>query len=368
MRSCLLVCGATLIVSCSGGKTGTPASPDTPRPAAPQSAATKCTRYASPTGSDSRGRGTIGRPFASVTRLDRSLRPGETGCLRAGTYGSIHTRFQLHKSGTPSRRITITSYPGETAKIVGWIEMEGSYRTLSHLQIDGSNTFDRSSQPGTSCPHPVSQGLVIAGHDDIFEHNEYYQSIPSLRSNGLGVGWWGNADNTTIRYNRIHDVGQCRAFDHLIYVASGTNVQIYNNWMWNDRHGWGVQIYPRAHDAHVHNNVIDHAGSGFTVAGKPSVADNVIEYNVVINSTGLVDAGVPKGVGISDSWESRPGTGNVFRFNDVFNNPGGIAKVEAVVLHGNTSAAPVFVNARRHDYRVVRIGPRNVPKIQTALR
>jgi hypothetical protein len=100
-------------------------------------------------------------------------------------------------------------------------------------------------------------------------------------------------------------------------------------------------------------------------AGDPSVSDNVIEYNVVTTSTGLVSAGLPKRVGISDHWDSRAGVGNVFRFNDVHNNPGGIAQVSAVALQGNPVAASAFVSALRHDRRVVRIGCTNALKIHT---
>ena len=60
------------------------------------------------------------------------------------------------------------------------------------------------------------------------------------------MGFWGQADNTVIRFERIHDVGQCEAYDHLIYVSHGNNVQIYDNWLYNDPHGDAVQLYPGA--------------------------------------------------------------------------------------------------------------------------
>ena len=45
-----------------------------------------CDKVASPRGSDG-NRGTAARPYATVTKLANSLRPGETGCLRAATTG-----------------------------------------------------------------------------------------------------------------------------------------------------------------------------------------------------------------------------------------------------------------------------------------
>ena len=71
----------------------------------------------------------------------------------------------------------------------------------------------------------------MAGTVDVLQYVDYYQSIPSLRGNAIGIGFWGDADNTIIRYSKIHDVGQCKAYDHLIYLSHGNNVQIYGNWM-----------------------------------------------------------------------------------------------------------------------------------------
>src|SRR6185312_10881657 len=93
-----------------------------------------CDRYAAPRGSDTHGRGTARRPFHSVGRLDRALRPGQTGCLLPGTYGGIHTMSRLRASGTRARRITITSYPVGAATVVGYVAVEGSYTTVSHLR------------------------------------------------------------------------------------------------------------------------------------------------------------------------------------------------------------------------------------------
>ena len=94
--------------------------------------------------------------------------------------------------------------------------------TLSHLRINGSNRLYRQHPAGIACPAPVSQPLVIAGHDDTLQYDDYFQSVPDLRSTGIGIGFWSQADNTVIRDSKIHDVGQCQAYDHLIYLSHGT--------------------------------------------------------------------------------------------------------------------------------------------------
>ena len=326
-----------------------------------------CQRFASPAGSDSTGLGTRALPFRSVMRLDRALRPGQTGCLRAGTYGGIHVEFVLRNSGARGRRIMLRSYPGETATVRGYVAMVGSYITLSRLKIDGSNTFYRSHPPGIHCPTPTSQSLLIAGHNDILQHVDYFQSVAKLRGNGIGIGFLGNADNTIIRYSKIHDVGQCQAYDHLIYLSHGNNVRIYGNWLWNDRHGRGVQLYPAPTNARVYDNVIDHAGEGFAIGDEPgeTVSGNHIYDNIITYSTGLPWEGIP-GEAIHDIYGGRPGKGNTFHNNDFFRNPGGLGHVSAVRVYRNTTAIPAFIDAARHDYALRRnsrlarrhIGPR----------
>jgi hypothetical protein len=321
-------------------------------------ASVHCDLFASPAGSDSTGNGRIASPFQTVAQLDVSLRPGQTGCLRAGSYGSTSTWHKIYTNGAPSAQITITSYPGELATVVGYVDIEASYTTLTRMRIDGSNTFYRSQRAGTACPYPVSQPLVIGGHDDVLDHVDYFQSIAALRGNGIGVGFWGNADNTIIRYSKIHDVGQCMAYDHLIYLAGGNNVQIYGNWMWNDAHGRGVQLYPAPTNAKVFDNVIDHAGEGFVIGNEAgsTVSGNQIFHNVVTNCVGLSWQGI-WGQAIHDLYGGIPGTGNSFHDNLSYNNPGGIGRVTAVQLYNNVTASPQYLGQAAHNYQVPATSP-----------
>jgi hypothetical protein len=328
---------------------------------AASAAVVNCTKYAAP---PARGRarrnpqrGTRKHPFRSLQRLDVSLYPGQTGCLEGGTYGGLHTWYDLVRNGRPSAPITITAAPRARVKVVGWIALEGSYTTLSGLNIDDSNTFGHSQD--SSCPNPVSQGLAITGHDDVLEHNNIYQSVARLRSTGIGVGWNGDPNNTIIRYNRIHDVGSCLAYDHIIYLSHGNNVQIYDNWMWNDRHGWGIQIYPGPDNARIFDNVIDHAGSGLVIADQLDGAtnNNQAYHNVVLNSTGIY-TGSASFRGVLVNSPGVTGTGNQVFQNDSWRNRGGIANIDhsvsraSVRVSGNTKTNPRFVNSHRHDYRL----------------
>jgi hypothetical protein len=321
-----------------------------PRDAAPL---VQCDLFASPSGSDSSGDGSLGSPFASLAKLDAALRPGETGCLRGGSYGSTSTWHRIDTHGAARGQITIASYPGETATVRGYVDIEGSYTTLSHLSIDGSNTFYKQVRDGTNCRAQVSQPLVIAGSNDVLEYDNYYQSVASLRGNGIGIGFWGDADNTVIRYSKIHDVGQCEAYDHLIYLSHGNNVQIYDNWIYNDPHGRGVQLYPAPTNARVFDNVIDHAGEGFVIGNEPgdTVSGNQIFNNVITNSTGLPTEGI-LGQAIHDLYGGAPGTGNTFHDNIQYGNPGGVGRLTAVSAYNNTSSNPMLVNVTQQDFEL----------------
>jgi Right handed beta helix region len=355
MRRYLLIAvlfGALIVVLVRIGTIGGSSTPSARSavPSARDDAPVHCDLFASPSGSDHHS-GHRHSPKATITGLDNALHPGQTGCLLAGDYGSIHTTSQLRNSGRAGARITIRTAPHKHAKLTGLLELQGSYTTLTHLNIDGSNDLYNIQRAGTDCPYPVSNGLEINGTNDIFEHNDYYQSVAKLRGNGIGIGWNGQADNTVIRDNRIHDVGQCKDYDQLVYLSHGKNVHIYNNWMWHDSHGWGVQLYPDATNAQIHDNVIDHAGSGFVIAGDS--AGNTIDHNIVLHSVGLGAAAL-RGVAISTPGPAAPG--NSFTDNDSYQNPQGIASATNVHLANNTTSKPNLTNPAQHDYALTENG------------
>jgi len=327
-----------------------------------------CDLLAAPSGSDGTGDGSVANPFHSVVKLDRALAPGQTGCLRGGTYGDTDTMHQLTNDGTASAQITITSYPGETATVVGWVDVEAAYTTLAGLSIDGSNTFYVKA-PDSYCPtpHVVSQALDLAGEGDVFERNDFYQSVPGLRGTGIGVGFWGDADNTTIRFNRIHDVGTCTQHDHLIYLASGNNVQIYDNWLYNDHNGFGVVVYPRPTGAQIYANVIDNAGSGLNFGdnGTTATAGNRAWHNVVTNSFRLTgDSGRLLEAALVMCPElDASSVGNEVVENDSFGNPDGISAVNSniapghISLAGNITADPLYADHSAEDFDVAAGSP-----------
>lgn len=297
-------------------------------------------------------------PGANVVAAESALSPGQTLCLHGGTYGSASTEFNFTHSGTPGSSITVRSYPGERALIHGHVYLSANYFVFSNFDIDGDNTFfnaHRSEDQGClSYTQPVTDALHIAGSNIIFQDNNLYQSVPAQRGVGVLVGdnTGVQATDVTIRRNRIHDVGGCKAFDHVIYMAHASGAQVYQNWLYNDQHGWGIQVYPGTQNSHIYSNVIDNVGAGLVVGGEsgPVSNGNLIEKNVISRTLGLPSNNVPKAA-ITSYWGGPVGTGNSFLnniswSNDLLTSSG----LSGVSIGANQTANPLYANAAQNNY------------------
>jgi hypothetical protein len=301
----------------------------------------RCDRYAAPWGSD-RGRGTIKRPFRTAQRLADSLRPGKTGCLRGGLYDETDEGFvlRLDHGGTDGRRLTIRSFPGERAKLVGivYIVPGANYITLSHLSIEG--TGDHNT-------------VKIYATDTVVRNNDITNASRGESCMILGSDSDGQAVRTTVRQNRFHDCGSTsnENKDHAIYVANAVDGRIVDNVFWGTS-GYSIQLYPDAVGMRVARNMIDggppSVRGGVILAGDSSHAssDNVIEFNVIAYADTY---------NITSGWDgSRVGTGNVVRSNCVWQGKDGNINSSngGFTASSNTAAPPRFVSRARHDYRL----------------
>jgi Right handed beta helix region len=315
-----------------------------PPPPPPPAVADK---FAAPNGSDSNP-GTLAAPYQSVAKLMSSLSAGQTGMLRGGTYGDASTYTPINVSGGSGQPITLTNYPGETPTVKGYVEVNGDYITIRGLRIDGSNSV--MVNPGKCGTQAL--GLLLQGHDEIFEHNEVFQS------GNKGSAIIQHGDRNIIRYNKLHDFGTCYAYDHGVYVGDGDSVQIYGNWIWNNPHGWGIQVYPGPTNARIHDNVIDSNGGGFVISddGTATSTGNQIYENVVMNSVGMTTQSgyYISGAGISGAGPVA-GSNNSFTTNDAFNTP--IGSVSNIAMSGNMTTDPAFVDAGGHNYAVSSSSP-----------
>lgn len=231
----------------------------------------------------------------AVQRLVDSLRPGQVGCLRQGTYRGPVT---IRRSGEPGRPITLQPRPGARARLVGALTVtrRAAHVVIRRLYLDGSR------RPGV--PSPIVNGRKIR-----FLENDVTNAHTAICF-ALGNPRFGVARDVTIQRNRIHECGQLPAtnLEQGIYVAVARGTRIVGNWIYENA-DQGVQLYPDARGTYVAGNVIDGNGEGIIFGGLRRVAasDNLVQGNVISNSR----------IRNNVEWhfEGTVGTGNVVRRN-----------------------------------------------------
>jgi nitrous oxidase accessory protein NosD len=208
----------------------------------------------------------------AVQRLVDSLRPGEVGCLRQGTYRGPVT---IRRSGEPGRPITLQPRGGARARLVGpfTVTRQAAHVVVRRLYLDGTQS-------------PGVPGPIVNGRRVLFLENDVTNRHTSICFN-LGHPRFGVARDVTIQRNRIHDCGRLPPtnFDHGVYVGLSRGARIVGNWIYENA-DLGIQLYPDARDTLVAGNVIDGNGEGIVFGGAERVAasDNVVRGNVISNS------------------------------------------------------------------------------------
>ena len=333
----VVVLTALLAITTAALTSGSAAREANERPAAPSAAV--CSRVASPDGSDVR-RGTVNRPFRTAQRLVDALRPGQTGCLRAGTYSSSDdfvVRFTTR--GRRGARIILRSYPGERATLHGNVEvMQGSdYVTLSRLHIEGTG--------GSNTVKVYAVGTIVERSDITNAWRGHSCMI-------LGSDDYGVAVRPVVRRNRFHECGSFANDneDHAIYAQSVVGGHIVRNVFWNSA-AYAIQLYPNARHTRVTYNVIDGGApsvrGGVVFGGDSSRAsnDNVVERNVIAYA---------ESYNIAASWDGVLGTGNVASRNCLWAGQDGNVDFSdgGFRARANVIADPAFRDRQAHDYRL----------------
>jgi hypothetical protein len=303
---------------------------------APAARATvSCSAYASPSGTD-QGPGTIQQPFRTAQELVNSLRPGQTGCLRAGTY---YEALRFGRAGTASAPITLAGYPGEKATVVGrmYIPEGADYTTVTGLYIDGSNP-NRLPSPTIDSNH------VTFSFDDVTnDHTGICFAV--------GSATWGWSTDTLITHSRIHDCGQLPPtnYNHGLYIGGATDTTVEWNLIYANADR-GIQLYPDAQYTTIDHNIIDDNGEGILVAGGYGAASshtNVYD-NAITNATMRhdVEAWWPSG--------NPVGVDNIVQYNCVWGGREGTIDTSAggLIARKNLVADPLYVDAQDHDYEM----------------
>ncbi len=305
------------------------------------SAATvRCDLVAAPIGSDSAA-GTAAAPLRTVQRLVNLLQPGQTGCLRTGSYSE---NVKVAHGGTAGAPLTLTSYPGETAQLAGrlWIAQGSDNVTVTGLGLDGRNS--------QGYPSPtINANYATFSYDNVT--NEHTAICFMLGSSG-----WGSATGTFITHTLVHGCGVLPAQnqDHGIYVALANNTRIEWNLIY-DNADRGIQLYPNAQNTTIDHNVIDGNGEGVIFSGDYGTATSNTDLfaNIITNSQVRHDV---------ESWypTGNPvGRNNFVHGNCIWGGRQGTIDTSAggFTATGNTIAPPQYQNALAHDYRLSPTSP-----------
>jgi hypothetical protein len=303
--------------------------------------ARECSRFAAPDGGDSR-RGTKARPFRTAQRLVDSLRAGQTGCLRGGMYsvaGDDDFVVRFDHGGRAGAPITLRSYPGERATLVGNIEVSkgSNYVTLSQLRIEGtggSNTVK-----------------IYAAHTTL-QDSDITNAWRGRSCLILGSDSYGVAVRPIVRRNLFHECGSPANGnqDHGIYAQSVVGGWIIGNVFWNSA-AYAIQLYPNAQRTRVESNVIDggppSVRGGILFGGDSSSASsgNVVDRNVIAYAMTY---------NIAADWQETIGTGNIAARNCLWGGTDGNIDTSAggFRAYANVVANPEFRNRQSRDYRL----------------
>lgn len=296
--------------------------------------ASLCARYSATDGNDTNA-GTDAAPFRTAQKLVSTLAPGETGCLKAGTYAEDVTVSTGGASGLP---ITLRSATATRATIKGRLYVRDSANdvVVTELVLNGYGSSVR--------PSPVVNGdrIRFSAVDVSNDHTDICFVIGS--SLGYGIAY-----DVVIENSRIHDCGALPSTnkDHGIYVEAARNTRIVGNWIY-DNADRGVQLYPDSQGTIVANNVIDGNGEGIIFSGDSGWAssNNTVVDNVITNSNIRYN--------VESYWPSgNPiGTGNLAQLNCVWNGKQGNFDGGAGYTQvSNLTADPLYVNRAAKDFR-----------------
>lgn len=268
--------------------------------------------YISTTGSDLND-GSFGKPFATFSKANSVVQPGQTIIVRGGIY---KTNVSLTKSGAPGSPITWMIYPGERVIIDGsaippaactrsdpW---NGTPETIDIVRVHDViiKGFEIVNSPNCSVMVQYSSDVVI---DGITAHHGYQ----------AGICFW-TSQRVTVQNSHLYDF-----YD---YACPPVNT--------ND--GGNADCIHMNEDGtmpignHVIRNNLLHDCSDDGV-DTWVVVGNLIEGNVVHHTGRAAGDGNGFKLGGSDSNGNNVGGGNTVRLNITYSN-----KMRAFVTNGGS--------------------------------
>ncbi len=282
-----------------------------------------CILYVFTDGSDSNP-GTVDEPFRTIKSGSGQLVPGETLCVRQGTY--TEEFYNDIPGGTSwDKPVTVRSYPGEEViirpkqganRVFTFASSASKYIVLDGLIMDAVN---------------VSIDVIKITWGTSSGSSHHIRIINSEIMNAPGQGILVTGSTKGVEFNefinlRVHDNGSVD-FDHGFYLSSSNNLieacEVYNN------AGWGIQVY----------------NGGVNQANNNIIRNNLVHNNARIGNRG-VGIGVYSGRGTTVYnniiWENNIGISIDYEAYDVSIYHNTVYKNKRYGIHigaGSTDAA-----------------------------
>ena len=310
------------------------------------------TYYISTRGSDSNP-GTLSKPWRTIQKALNTLKPGQQGVVRRGTYTQS---LVMKRAGTASAPITVKAYPGEKPII-----RPGGQNSIDYpVRITaGAAWFRMSGFIVEKAPLDTTVNVYIsdgqkaqpyAAHDIEFSYNE----VRNGKGTGLLVA--PKTNNVQLIGNLVHDNGLGTQHQHQGLYFQGQNGLIANNVVYNQPHGFGIQV--RGEDTAIYaNNIIvvnntsvGNQLAGFVVentAGNVKLINNISAFNGTYGIRAYYCCG-----------STAPG--NEAYNNILFGNPSGPTRVNGTIIDfskGNKVADPQFADRSKNNYRLKSASP-----------
>lgn len=294
------------------------------------------TYYVATTGNDTTGNGSIGTPWRTCTKAMANIAAGDTVYFRGGTYQEYCTETA---NGTSGSRITLATYPGETAIFDGsgisagtnsfLLRINGDYVTLRGLEVKNAAWMSVILwSTSTDC---IVENMVI--HDSYRNGIAIYRSPNAIVRNNLVYNTYdfnqggGNADcidtaddgakwtsNAQILNNIVHDCSDdgidmwqgsgntirgnlsyhngfvpgtsTSAGDGNGYkLGSGGSNTVVDNIAWNNR-SRGFDDNTGTNNLLYNNTAINNASENFRMTASGGVLRNNISTGTVGNISG----------------------------------------------------------------------------------
>ncbi len=353
----------TAVGTDAGGGTGMDSSPPSPTSLAACPSATGATRYVSPSGSDSNS-GSASSPFATIQHAIDLAGPGDVTHVLAGTYTGSASPLAYVRSantGTSGQPVVFCSDPPGAAKLDGQTSVRtGFYLEGNYIQVLG---FEVTGFVGA--------GVSVWGTNETVVGNDIHDIGHICTDSDLGItGIYMSASSVTINANAIHAIGRlspgengCNPtttyyenLDHGIYIESSTNVLVTNNLLYDNTHGWGIQVYSGSTTGSSGLTIVDNTFAfpnpyrqGQLLFAGPSVSNAVVENNVFyepqVEGLRFSTSGSYSNVTV----ESNLTTGGVITAS----NPGGSVQVSG--NYDNTDA--LLVSPSNNDFHLQSTSP-----------